>query len=127
MSVGLRFFFQNHITFITTLFPIVLLSSLLVVSTAIEAEVKLPSCVTSQPGVLKHPGIYHDCKSLDRIQDNYQGNRHTLNPWIMPLVDFLLCSLTAPGPWPALLKLSPRLEEIVTISLFSKTKRMPTL
>lgn len=52
-----------------------LFSSILAVATAIAAEAKLPSCVTSQAGALKHPAIYHDCKSLHRIQDNYQQRK----------------------------------------------------
>lgn len=35
----------------------------------------LPKCVSRPASGFHHPGIYHDCKSLDRIQKNYQSGK----------------------------------------------------
>jgi hypothetical protein len=42
---------------------------------AVSVVARLPSCKSSTSGGFKHPGIYHDCDSLDRIQNNYQGGK----------------------------------------------------
>src|SRR5687768_7611339 len=41
-----------------------------------EAKPRLPKCKSSKSSNgFHHPGIYHDCRSLDRIQHNYQSGK----------------------------------------------------
>ncbi|KEY70717.1 hypothetical protein S7711_09885 [Stachybotrys chartarum IBT 7711] len=35
----------------------------------------LPTCSSFEEGGFRHPGIYHGCASLDRIQSNYQSGK----------------------------------------------------
>lgn len=35
----------------------------------------LPRCASSRSNGFNHPGIYHDCSSLDRLQTNYQSKK----------------------------------------------------
>ncbi|KAL2202161.1 chondroitin AC/alginate lyase [Sarocladium strictum] len=45
-------------------------------SPAPYVKTKLPCCKsTKSENGFYHPGIYHDCKSLQRIQDNYQSGK----------------------------------------------------
>ncbi|VUC23279.1 unnamed protein product [Clonostachys rosea] len=58
----------------------------------------LPCCKSTLSAGFKHPGIYHDCDSLNRIQDNYQSGKA---PYVKALDDAIsrLPALQGDGTW----------------------------